>query len=130
MRTEDGDVGILAHFDRPDTVIDAQLFRRVQRHELQRLLFRHPAPPHALGSFLIEVPDLLTAVRVDGHDDAPLRHEGSVVGNGVVRLHLVRPPVGERRRARPVCGYLIGHLVAFEDVLERRDPEAELLGQA
>ena len=53
-----------------------------------------------------------------------------VVRNGVGRLHLVAPPVGERRRAGVVRGDLLRHLVALEDVLERRDLEAHLVGEA
>ena len=46
------------------------------------------------------------------------------------RLDLVGPPVGEGRRAGAVRGDLLGDLVALEHVLERRDLEAQLLGDA
>ncbi len=103
---------------------------RVQGDQLQRLDLAHAAPLHRLGGLLVEVAHLLAAVGVDRHQHAALGHQRGVVGDGVVGLDLVAPPVGEGRGAGAVGGDLVGHLVALEHVLQRRDPEAELLGQA
>ena len=48
-------------------------------------------------------------------------HHGSVVGDRIDDLIFVGPPVAEARTARTQFGNFIGHLVALENVLKRRD---------
>ena len=86
-------------------------------------------PPQHLGGFGVEAARVLGAVGIDRHQHAALVHQRGVVGNGVFGFHLVGPPVGERRAAGAVLRHFVGDLVAFENVLERRDLEAHLFGQ-
>ena len=72
----------------------------------------------------------LGVVALDADARAGLGEQGRVIGDGVVGLDLVGPPVGEGRRAGAVGSDLGGDLVAFQDVLERLDPHAVLLGRA
>ena len=129
MLVPDHDVGVLADFERADAVVDLELLRRIDRHKRKRFVFGEPAPVHALRRFGVEAARVFGAVGVDRHQHAALVHDGGVIGNGVFGLDLVGPPVGERRAADAVLRHLVGDLVAFEHVLERRDLEAHLLGQ-
>ena len=123
-RVEQGDVGVLAHLDRAEPRVEAQLAGRVDGDHLQRLGLGHAAVLDHLGRLEVEVADQLLAVALDADAGAGLDQERGVVGDGVVRLDLVGPPVGEGRGAGAVGGDLGGDLVAFEHVLERLDPDA------
>ncbi len=59
-----------------------------------------------------------------------VRHQPGVAGDRVFRFDLVAPPVGERGRAGAVRRDFLRDLVALEHVLERRDLEAHLVGDA
>ena len=130
MVRPDDEVGVLAGFERADAVVDPQLLRRVDRHERERLVVGQSAPADRLGGLGVQPPRVLRAVGVDRDEDPFARHDGRVVGDGVGRFDLVAPPVGERRRAGAVRRDLLRDLVAFEHVLERRDLEAHLFGEA
>src|SRR5208282_5694554 len=122
-------VGVLAGFDGADALVDAQLDGRIDGDQAQGLVFGEPAILHHLRGFLVQVPGFLGVVGIDGYDDAAARHDRRVVGNGLVGLDLVGPPVGKRGGARAVLGDFVGHAVSLEYVLERVDTEAELLRQ-
>ena len=83
-----------------------------------------------LGGFLIEVRGFFGVIGVDGDDHAAARHQRRVVGNGVVGFHFVGPPIGEGGSTRAGSGDFVGDFVAFQDVLEGADLEAEFLGHA
>ena len=57
-------------------------------------------------------------------------HQAAGVRDGVDDLVLVRPPVGETGTTSAVGGDFVSHLVAFEDVLQRADPDTEFLHRA
>ena len=125
----DDDVGVLAGFERADAAVDAQLLRRVDRHHRERFVLGQPAPLHRLGRLGVEAARVLGAVGVDRDEHALAHHDRGVVRDGVGRLDLVGPPVGEGRAAGAVRGHLLRHHVALEHVLEGRDLEAHLLGE-
>ena len=114
----------------PTRLSIAQLLRRIDGDQRERFVVGQPAPVHRLGRFGVQTPRVLGAVGIDRHQHAAPEHERGVVGNGVFRFDLVAPPVGERRGAGAVRRDLVRHLVAFEHVLEGRDLEAELVGEA
>jgi len=126
----DDEVGVLAGLQRAHAVLDAQLDGRVQGDEVQRRLLVEPAVADGLGGLQVHAPGQVAVVGVERHHDAVVVHDGAVVGDGVVGLQLVGPPVGERGAARAMGRHLVSHLVALEDMLEGADPEAEVLGQA
>ncbi len=130
MLRPDDEVRVLAGLDRPDALVEVQLLRRVDRHQLERLLLGQAAPVHHLRGLGVEAARVLGAVRVDRHHHAGLHHDRGVVGDRVDRLHLEAPPVGEGADAGAVRGQLLRHLVALQAVLESGDLEAELLGHA
>ena len=101
--------------------------RGVQGDEPQRLFFRESAVAHRLRGLDVEAARALVRVGVDGDDDAVARHDGGVVRDGVVGLHLVAPEVREGRGHRAVARDLRGNLVAFEHVLKSPYLEAELV---
>ena len=68
--------------------------------------------------------------RVERYRHAPVAHERAVVGNRVINLELVSPPIRETRCARAVRRDFVGDLVAFEHVLERADAHAETFHRA
>ena len=124
------EVGVLAGFDRADTLADAQLHSGMQRDELQRSDAVHTGVAHALGGLLVEPTHHLVRVRVDRRQHAGVMHQGRRLRDRVVGLHLVAPPVGERGRGDLGLGQFVRDLVALENVLERRDLEAEALAHA
>ena len=130
MVVPDDDVGVLAGFERSDAAVDAQLLRGIDRDERERLVLGQAAPLHGLGGLGVQPPRELGAVGVDRDEDALAGHHGGVVRDRVLGLDLVGPPVGEGRRAGAVRGDLLRDLVALEHVLERRDLEAHLVGDA
>src|SRR5581483_2546699 len=126
----DDEVAVLPDLDRARAPVDPELLRRVDRDERERLLLGEAAVAHALRGLEEEVPDELARVRVDRrHDPGPGADRG-VRGDRVHDLDLVGPPVGERRAAGAVLLDLGRDLVALEDVLERRDLDAELVADA
>ncbi len=129
MLVPDHDVGILAGFERADPRVDLELLRRIDRHERKRLVFAEAAPVHRLGRLGIEAARVLGAIGVDRDEHAAPVHDRSVVGNRVLGLDFVRPPVGEGRAADAVLRHFVGDLVALEHVLEGGDLEAHLFGQ-
>ena len=72
---------------------------------------------------------MLRAVGVDRDQHAAAVHDRRVVGNRVLGLDLVGPPVGERRAARAVLRHFVSHLVALEHVLEGGNLEAHLFSE-
>ncbi len=130
MLVPDDDVGVLARLERADAIVDAQLLCGIDGDEGQRLVFAQTAPVHALGGLGVEPARVLGAVGVDRDEHAALVHDRRVVGNRVLGLDLVGPPVGERRSAGAVRRHLVGDLVAFEHVLEGGDLESHLVGDA
>ena len=54
-------------------------------------------------------------------------HDRRIVWNGMLDLHLVRPPIGEGGSCSTVCLHLVSYLVAFEDVREGVEGEAHPL---
>src|SRR5258708_2875377 len=120
----DGEVSVLAGVDGAETVIEAKLPGGIQRAELQRLLFRQSAVLHGLGGVEVEAAGQLGIVGVDRGQHAAAHHQGHVVWDGVTGFGLEPPPVDERTPTRAVSGDLLGHLVAFEHVLELADLEA------
>src|SRR5436190_13205414 len=56
-------------------------------------------------------------------------HETAVVGDSVIDLELVSPPIREGRGARAVPGNFISHFVALEHVLEGADFHAKVFHQ-
>ena len=108
----------------PSRCVEAELAGGVDRDHRQRLGLGHAAVLDHLGGLEVEVADQLLAVALDADAGPGLGQQGRVVGDGVVGLDLVGPPVGEGRRAGAVGGDLGGDLVAFEHVLERLDPHA------
>ena len=52
-------------------------------------------------------------------------HDCSRVGDGVIHLELVRPPIGKSRCSRSVTGNFVGHLVALQYMLQGADFDAE-----
>ena len=125
----DDEIGILAHLDGTDAIVDLELLRGVDGHHRERLVFGHVTVANRLGGFHVQPPGLFGVVGIDRDEHPLVRHQRGVVGDGVGRLHLVTPPVGEGRRARVVRGDLLGDLVALEHVLKRRDLEAYLVGE-
>ena len=129
MVVPDDDVGVLARLERADPVVDAQLLRGVDRDHRERFVLGEAAPLDRLGRFGVQPARVLGAVGVDRDEHALARHDRGVVRDGVDRLDLVGPPVGEGRRAGAVRGDLLRDLVALEHVLERGDLEAHLVGE-
>ena len=130
MLVPDHDVGVLADLQRPDPRVDAQLLRGIDRHQRQRLVLGEAAPVHRLGRLGVQASRVFGAVGVHRHQHPSLVHERGVIGDGVLGFHLVGPPVRERRRAGAVRRNLVGDLVAFEHVLQRRHLEAHVVGEA
>src|ERR1043166_674488 len=64
MSIPDRDVRILTDFDRTDTILNAELYRGIDRNELQRLLFRQVAPVHRLRRFDVQAARALVGVGV------------------------------------------------------------------
>src|SRR5712691_9028345 len=48
-------VGVFSDINRANALVDAELYRRIQRNHLQRFVMREAAELHALGGFLIQV---------------------------------------------------------------------------
>ena len=65
MMVPDDDVGVLADFERADAIVDAQLLRRVDRDERERLVFGQAAPLDRLRRLGVQVPRQLRVVGVD-----------------------------------------------------------------
>src|SRR5215212_11832552 len=129
MAGPDHEVGVFAHFDRADAVVDAQLLRAVNGAEAQRFVVAEASVFDRLRRVVIEMARELVGVGVDGGEHAVAHHQRDVVRNGVVRLGLVAPPVDERAAAGAVRGDLTGDFVAFEDVLQLADLESQLVGE-
>ena len=125
----DDQIGVLARLNRAHAIGDAQLARRVHRHQRQRLVVGQAAPLDRLGGLGVEAAGMLGAVGVDRHQHALAGHQGGVPRRGAAGLDLVAPPVGEGGRPGAVRGDLLGDLVALQHVLQRRDAEADFLGQ-
>ena len=128
MVVEQREVTVLAHLDGADLVFHSDLNGGVQRDHPESLVLTHPTIFHSDRRLLVEPADPLARVGVHAHDDTPRRHDGHVVGDGVEGFDLVGPIIRERRGVRPVYGHLLRDLVALQHVLERVDPEAEVLG--
>src|SRR5213082_856567 len=79
----DHEVAVLARFQRADPLVDAQLFCRIERDELQRLLFRRAAVFHGLGCLEVESARKIGGIGVEGDNHAALAHEAAVVGDRV-----------------------------------------------
>ena len=60
MSFPDDQVGVLPFIDRSGLVVDAELDRRVERHEAERWLLFHVAPLHGLSGLLIQMSNLFT----------------------------------------------------------------------
>ena len=60
---EEGDVGVLAHLDRADAAVEAELASRVDGDHGQGLILGHRAVLDHLGGFEVEVTDQLLASR-------------------------------------------------------------------
>ena len=76
---------------------------------------------------MIQVSSQLAIIRIERHDNAGLVHESAVVGNRIVDLELVRPPVRKSRPHSSVTSHRIGHLVSLQDVLESPNAHVELV---
>ena len=126
----DNEVGVFARFQAAGHLVDMQLFRRVDRDKLQRLDRVNPAPVDRFRRFQVQATGQFGIIRVERDYHAPLIHQRPVVGNRVPGFDLECPPVRERRCPRAVLRNLVGDLVAFQNMLECRDPETKLLGKA
>ena len=127
MGLEDREIRILADLDRAHPLVDAELLRGIDRHHLERLVFGDAAVTDRLRGLPVETSRQFVGVGVERDEHAVTRHDRGVIGDRVVGLHLVGPPVGEGRSAGPVLGDLGGDLVALEHVLEGGDLEAHLV---
>ena len=85
---------------------------------------------HGLGGFVVQVAHQLVRIAIERNQHALSHHDGRVVRNGVESFQLISPPVAERGRAGAVGGDLLGHFVAFEDMLQRADLEAVVVRHA
>ena len=124
------EVAVLARLKRADAVIDTQLFRRIDRDEVERLRFLRVAVLNRLGGLKVEAAREVGRVGVERHHHAALMHQAAGVRDGVDDLVLVCPPVGETGTTSAVGGDFVSHLVALEDMLQRADPDAEFLHRA
>src|SRR6476659_1106749 len=127
MPVPDRDVRIFADFERADAILNAELNRRIDRDESQRLFFGQVAPVHRLRGFDIQPSRALVGIRIHRNDNARASHDRGVVRNRVVSLDLIGPGIGEDLVARAVRGDLFRDLVAFERVLERPDLKTKLV---
>src|SRR6185369_12073388 len=127
MAIPDGDIRILADFNRSHTLLNTELNRGIQRHEFQRLLFRQVTPVHRFRRLDIQPSRTLVRVGVHRHDNTRTRQDRGVVRNRIVSLNLVTPRVGEDRRARAMRSNLFRDFVTFEHVLESLDLETKLV---
>ena len=103
---------------------------RVEGDQAERLDLGHAAILHRLGGLRVEPPGQLGRIGIERDQHAPVAHEAAIIGDRVIDLELVRPPIREGGAGRAVPGNLIGHFVAFQRVLEAADPHAEALHQA
>ena len=106
-------------------MVDAELPGGVGGDEAQGVGLGGAAVFDGLGGLEVEAAGVVGGIGVEGHEHAALVHERAGVGDGVEDLELVRPPIGEGGGAGAVAGDLVGHLVAFEDVLEGGDADVE-----
>ncbi len=107
-----------------------ELARRIERQHAQRILFRYAPVLHWLVELVDHERLHQRDVRVQAGQHAVLVHDRRVVGDRVVGLQLVGPPVAEGRGRRAVGRHLVGDLVALQHVGERVDLEAEALRHA
>ena len=123
-------VSVFSDFQRADAVVDTQLLGRVQGYKLQGGVWIESSVLDGFGCFVVHVPTEFGVIGIERHDDPLVMHQSTVVGNRVVDLEFVGPPVREGRSGRTVLGDRIGHFVAFENVLKRSDLDAELIADA
>ena len=123
-------VGVLADFQRADALVDPQLLGRVQGYKLQGGVRIESSVLDGFGCFVVHMPTEFGVIGVKRHDDSLVMHQSAVVGNRVVDFEFIGPPVREGRGSCTVLGDRIGHFVAFENVLERSDLDAEFIAHA
>ena len=129
MCIPDRDVGVFADFDRADSILNAELNRRIERDKFQRLFFSEIAPVHRFRCFDVQPAGAFVGVGVHRNNHTRARHDRGVVRNRVVSFDLVGPRVGKDRSAGSVRGDLFRDLVALEHVLESLDLETKLIGE-
>ena len=61
----DDQVGVFANVNRADTLVNAKLDGRIERHQLERFELGEAAVLHGLGGFLVQVRGFLGVVGVD-----------------------------------------------------------------
>src|SRR5581483_11700834 len=125
----DHEIAVLPGLERSDVAVNAKLLRRIDRDELERLLFGDAAELHGLGRLGVEPSRKVVGVRVDGHQHAMIVHQRGVVRDGVDDLVFVGPPIREGGNAHTVCGNFVGDLIPLEPVLKRAEMHTELLKQ-
>src|SRR5687768_397666 len=118
MSTPNGNVRVLAGFDRADATVNSELKRRVPGNQFQGFYFTQVAVAHRLGSLNVQTASALIRVGVHRDYNSGARHDRGVVGNSVVSLDLVRPVISKDGSAGAVLGNLFRNLVSFERVLK------------
>lgn len=89
----DGEVCIFTHLKGTDVLVDAELFGRVEGYELKGLRLGKGSILDRLGGFEVHATGMIGGIRVETDDASTLVHESTRIGDSIVNLELVSPPV-------------------------------------